>query len=339
LALALPAEARVTRKKAIWGPTRVNGVSQFRIYRKLGAGIYQMGINWASVAPTRPSHPTQPSDPAYHWSSEVDYAIRQGRRYGIRVALTLQGAPRWANGGHSSEWAPKRARDFANFARAASRRYPRVKLWQIWGEPSRAANFKPLPRFQATGPRRYARILDAAYGSLKRQSRRNLVIGGNTFTTGDISPKQFIKSMRLPGGKRPRLDLYGHNPFTRRTPNLHRRPLGFGYADFSDLDQLAKWVDRYLQRRRRQRIKLYLPEFTVPTDHRNYEFNFWVTRQVQARWLKAALKISRRWSRIYTLGWLSLYDEQPTPDGLEVNRGLLDFRGNKKPSYYAYRHG
>jgi hypothetical protein len=336
---AAPADARYSRKKAIWGPTQVGGVSQFPIYRELGVGIYQMALAWNQVAPTRPRRPSDPRDAAYRWPEEIDFAIREGRRYGIRVSLTLMRAPRWANGGRSPEWAPRRPGDFAAFARAASRRYPRVRLWQIWGEPSRQRNFKPMPRFEATGPRRYARILDAAYSSLKRQSRRNLVIGGNTFTTGDVTPRQFIQSMRLPNGRPPRMDLYGHNPFAAREPALRKPPLGHGYADFSDLDTLARWIDRNLRRTPGRRIKLFLSEFTIPTDHPNHEFNFWVTREVQARWLAAALRITHGWSRIYALGWIGLYDERPRPDGLEVNRGLLTYTGEKKPAYSVFLSG
>ena len=342
-AFAPPADARYSRKKAIWGPTKVNGVSQFPIYRNLGVGIFQMQLSWNQVAPTRPTDPGDPADPAYRWPREVDFAIRAGRRSRIRVSLMVHGAPAWANGGRSSEWAPVNARDFAAFARAAARRYRGVHLWQIWGEPSRQKNFKPLPRFEATGPRRYARILDAAYASLKRQSRRNLVIGGNTFTTGDVSPRQFIRSMRLPNGRPPRMDLYGHNPFTLRRPALRQGPLGHGYADFSDLDTLAGWVDRNLGRHRGRPIRLFLSEFTFPTDHPNYEFNFWVTRSIQARWLSRALRITHQWRRIYALGWFALYDEKPNgPGGRpgdEVNRGLLEWDGDRKPSYRAFKRG
>jgi hypothetical protein len=345
LVFSVPAaDARYSRKKAIWGPTQVDGVSQFPIYRDLGAGIYQMALRWDKVAATRPQSPGDPADPAYRWPAEVDYAIQEGRRHRIRVALMLTQTPSWANGGRTSEWAPHNPRDFARFARAAARRYPGVRLWMIWGEPSRDHNFKPLPRFEATGPRVYARILDAAYASLKRERRRNLVIGGNTFTTGDVSPRQFIRSMRLPGGRRPRMDLYGHNPFTRREPALRRDPLGHGYADFSDLDTLARWIDRNLGRRRNGRlIRLFLSEFTLPTDHANYEFNFYVSRTIQAEWLGSALRITRRWRRIYATGWLSLYDERPngpggTP-GDEVNRGLLEWDGDRKPSYDAFKRG
>jgi hypothetical protein len=93
---------------------------------------------------------------------------------------------------------------------------------------------------QRRGPRHYARILDASYGALKRVSRRNLVIGGNTWTGGEVVPLNFIRAMRLPTGRRPRMDLYGHNPFTLRTPQLSRPPFAYGHADFSDLDTLAR---------------------------------------------------------------------------------------------------
>ena len=197
------------------------------------------------------------------------------------------------------------------------------------GEPSRAANFKPLPRFQATGPRRYAGLLDAAYGALKRVNHRIKVIGGNTFTTGDISPRQFIKSMRLPNGRRPRMDLYGHNPFTRRPPNLRRRPLGFGYADFSDLDTLGRWLDRYFGRPRGRPIRIFVSEFTVPTDHSNYAFNFHKSRTTQASWLRKALRISRRHRRIHMFGWYQLYDQAPNAEGVRSTGGSSIGRGNR----------
>ncbi len=53
LAVVPAADARQSRKKSIWGPVEVNGVSQFPIYRDLGVGIFQMGLSWAAVAPSQ----------------------------------------------------------------------------------------------------------------------------------------------------------------------------------------------------------------------------------------------------------------------------------------------
>ena len=335
--------ARPDLKKSIWGPVQLNGESQFPIYSDLGIGIYQNVLEWNRVAPERPRRALDPGDPAYRWPSEIDRAVSEAKSAGIRVALTVMWSPPWANGGRSRAWAPN-PKHYARFVRAASRRYPSVRLWSIWGEPSRRDNFLPLPRFEATGPRRYARILDAAYSSLKRQSSRNVVIGGNTFTTGDVTPLAFIRGMRLPGGRRPRMDMYGHNPFTAREPALSKDPLGFGYADFSDLDTLAGWVDRYLGRSPRGRkLKLFLSEFSLPTDHENYEFNFFLTQEAQAEWLGRALRIARRWDRIYTLGYYALYDEAPNGNNGahrdEVHRGLLDWQGGRKPAYETFKRG
>src|SRR3954453_13118355 len=77
LAMAASADARQTLKKSIWGPAEVGGISQFPIYRDLGAGIYQTAVNWATIAPTRPANPADPADPAYRWPSKIDDAIRQ----------------------------------------------------------------------------------------------------------------------------------------------------------------------------------------------------------------------------------------------------------------------
>jgi hypothetical protein len=342
LACCLDAESSQARsgplQKAMWGPAQIDGRSQFPIYRQLGARIWQTQIAWDKVAPTRPSQPRNPSDPAYHWPAELEYGVPEARRHGVRPAVQVLFSPRWANGGRSHEWAPRK-RAFSNFLIAAARRYPTVRYWMVWGEPSRAENFRPLPRFQATGPRRYAVLLDAAYRALKRVNRRNLVIGGNTFTTGDVAPRQFIASMKLPGGRRPRMDLYGHNPFTRRRPDLRREPLGFGYADISDLDTLAGWLDRYFGRPGGRPIDIFVSEFTLPTDHANYAFNFHASRGIQARWLGRALRISRRYRRIHTFGWYQLYDQPPNPQGNEVNWGLLDWQGRPKPAFEAFRQG
>ena len=347
-ASAVPADAATSRKKAIWGPTTVSGVSQFPIYADLGAGIYQLKLRWSNVARSRPARPEDPADPAYRWPAQVEYALSEAAKYDMEVSLTLIGTPPWANGGRSERWAPRRVEDLAAFAEAAARRYPAVRHWMVWAEPSRQANFmplsperrgRPLTRRQARGPRLYARMLDAAYGALKAVSSRNLVIGGNTFTTGDISPRNFITAMRLPNGRPPRMDLYGHNPFSARRPDLSKPLLRHGFVDFSGLDTLARWTDRYLRRPGGRPLRLFLSEFFLPTDHQNHEFNFYVSREVQARWLTSALRITRGWSRIYTFGWFALYDDRPRRAGDEVNRGLLERDGDRKPAYFAYRRG
>ena len=338
------AAAETDIKKAIWGPA-----SAFPTYTDLGVGIYQTSIYWPSAAPTRPADPTDPSDPAYHWPADLDAAIAAARRRGIQVAVNLEFSPGWANGGRAGRWAPKHPSDFADFAVAASRRFPYVRYWLIWAEPSRRGNFMPLARVRSDqpltrreqrGPRLYARILDSSYAALKSVSPDNLVVGGLTIPGGDIRPQRFIQAMRLPGGKPPRMDLYGHNAYSPRLPKLSRPPAAAGTADLSDLDTLCGWLDRYLGRAGRDdRLKVFVSEYSLPSDHASAILPFWGSRRDQAKYLRAALRIARSFNRLYTLGWFKLYDEPPQPNHLETDWGLLDWRGNPKPAYYAFTDG
>ena len=56
----------------------------------------------------------------------------------------------------------------------------------VWGEPNRSDRFRPNAPSSPRGPRRYAELLDAAYEALKGTSAQNIVIGGMTFTGGEV---------------------------------------------------------------------------------------------------------------------------------------------------------
>lgn len=320
-------------QKAVWGPVEVAGRSQLSVYRRLGVDLYQYGLSWAAVAAREPEDPRDPDDPAYKWPRELDRMVREAPAAGFAVSIMLTHAPPWANGGRPRAWAPRDPQDYADFAEAAARRYPRVRHWMVWGEPSRAGNFEPLePGGDAA--QRYAELLDGCYFALKRVNLRNIVIGGNTWTAGVISPVDWLREMRLPDGSRPQLDVYGHNPFTRRKPRLADDPLIDGFVDFGTLDEFAEELDRAYPGRE---IKFFLSEFTVPTDQAGGIFNFHESQETAADWLAAAFDEARTWDRIYALGWFELYDDPPT--GNEGRLGLLDHRGRPKPAYQAYQDG
>jgi len=334
--------AQASATKAMWGPAIHDGTSLFPTYRELGVKIYEDRLYWSSIALRRPHSPTNPNDPAYTWPAEVTQAVAEAKRYHIQVALQIIGAPPWANGGKPSNWAPLHPQDYANFAIAAARRYPSVHLWMIWGEPTRRPDFEPLipakrsvklDAQQKLAPHIYARILDAAYGALKSVSRSNLVIGGMTYTTGEISPQQWIENLRLPNGKPPRLDMYGHNPFGYHAPNLSNPPSKEQNIEFSDLGCLSRLVDRYLGRPGNPDPKLFISEWTVPTKI-DLEFNFYVEPLVQAQWISDGLRVAGELPSVYAVGWIHLYDEPPESYG-----GLIETDGTKKPGYFAWKAG
>ena len=333
------ASADITVKKSMWGPASVGGQSQFPIYEDLGVGIWQHTLSWREIAATRPAAPRDPADPAYRWPS-IDAALADAEARGIAVSLLVLRTPAWANGGRSQAHAPRRAEDLAQFMAAASRRYPTVRYWMVWSEPTKPTNFRPLRNVRRAA-RTYARMLDRSYAALKRVDPRDRVIGGNSFTVGTIRPRAWIRHLQLPGGRPPRMDLYGHNAFTRRRPLLSPPPLGRGFADFGDLDTLFRWLDRDLRGARPdgRPLRVFISEISFPTGHPNHEFNFFMTEELQARWMADALRETRRTPRIATFGYLGLFDDALRPGGDQVERGLIRRDGTRKPAYAAFRDG
>jgi hypothetical protein len=325
-------------QKAVWGPTTYRGVNQFPLYKRLGVRIYETELDWSMVAPTQPTDPTSPADQAYVWPVALSQEITQAARYGIRVLIQVDNAPAWADGGHSGTgWAPISPVTYAQFVAAAAREYPSVHLWMIWGEPNRAGDFKPevnapytvtnLTAAQKRAPHLYAQMLNDAYGVLKAQSARNVVIGGDTYTAGLLDPQQWLANLKLPDGRPPRMSLYGHNPFSYTVPLFNQAPSGYGEVQFSDLPQLEAWTKTYLGRP----VPLFLSEFCVPTAA-DQTFNFYISPpSVAAAWVKDALVTARAAGYIYALGWVNVHDDLP------VNScGLISANGVRKPDYYAF---
>jgi hypothetical protein len=339
LLLSLTPTGAQAFSKAIWGPLTRNGKSEFPLYHKLGVKVFEMDLDWRDIAGSRPAHATDPGDPAYSWPAEVDQAMTQAKRYHMQLLLQIIGSPSWSNGGKAFNTPPSNLNDYANFATAAARKYPSVHLWMVWGEPSRKANWsldkrvsyktKHLSKAQQVGPHTYARLLDGAYGALKRVSRRNLVIGGNTFSGTNIDTLQWIENLKLPDGKPPRMDMFGHNPFSYMPPGFSSKPSPDGEVQFRDLKRLAGWIDHYLHKG----MPIFLSEWTIPSAA-DQEFGFWVDKKVAARWVTTAFQESRRWKRIYGLGWIHVYDDPPTSYG-----GLMSRTGKPKPVFSTFQHG
>ena len=325
-------------EKAVWGPLTYAGVNQFPLYRSLGVRIYETQLNWSAVAPRKPLKPTSPSDPAYIWPVMLKREIAAAKRYGMRVLIEVADAPAWANGGHGGTgWAPKDPLTYAQFIQAAAREYPSVHMWMIWGEPNRKGDFRPetpakytqtrLTPAQKRAPHLYAELLDDAYGVLKGIDRANVVIGGNTYTAGLLDPQQWMANLVLPNGRRPRMDMYGHNPFSYTVPVFGAAPSGYGEVQFSDLPRLESWTRTYFGHAR----PLFLSEFCVPTAA-DQTFNFYISPpSVAAKWVKDALVTARHAGYISALGWVDVHDRMP------VNScGLIQQNGRRKPDFYAF---
>lgn len=338
LGAAMPAEAS---EKAIWGPVTFPAghnecgggasCSAFPVYSKLGVDVYQYRLVWSDVAPTQPSDPTNPDDSAYRWPAELDEAAAQAKARGIELALLVERAPGWSNGGRSDIWGPTDPADFAEFLTAASVRYPSVRRWMIWGEPNRADHFMPTGD---EGARAYSVLLDTSFTAINAVNRRDIVVGGMSDNFGTVPPSKWIKSLRLPGGGRPRMDEYGTNPFDARFPRLKDPPIA-AFRGLNDVDTLWRDVRRAFGRPGRNRPRgLWLSEWTLQTGHDSFAFAFHVSERAQARRLTAGYRLARKAPYVRGLGWYRLDDQPESPNS--ANWGLETASGHRKPSFAAY---
>jgi hypothetical protein len=335
-----------TTKKLMWGPPFLaDGTSLFPEYKDLGVGIFAIQARWETIAPTEPEDPADWRDPAYEWPQYLTDQIREARKYGLEIQLLLMGTPKWANGGKAWNWMPDDPQDFADYATAAASRYPAANLFQIWGEPNRAPNFSPLTPVQEgqtegdyelnaqqqIAPRNYAVMLDLAYEALKEQSPKNLVIGGNTYTSAgydNIRPYQWIEYLKLPDGSRPRMDMWGHNPWGHDRPDLDGPPSPNGTVSFGDMERLVKHLDR--AGFPGKPLKVYLAEWGVATGFEDKDLLQDLPSDVADKWIASAFNIAR-WKRIYTVGWVHPIDTDRN------STGLMTIDGDPKSTYDIYK--
>jgi hypothetical protein len=339
---ALPAAVSRVPSKCVTDGTPIrNGRTIFPELRALGTRVWSGGLSWAGAAPTRPAKPTSPDDPAYHWPATLARVLTSARANRIEPVLNISGFPSWANGGRSGEWAPSRSQDFADFTAAAVRKYPQVRRWIIISEPGNFYNFRPQGGGGRTAPHLYARLLDAAYAAMHAARRDVVVIGGGVHPYGHndqytTAPDTFLANMILSNGRRPRLDMFGINPYTERRLDLHlgKRPLR---VDFDDLDWLGKRLDQVWPGRH---VRIFIDEFGWNTEHEANGWLYYVPRKKQATNLARAYALAAKFGRVDTLCSYLLYDTPPLRDNtqwLNWTSGLRTRTGVRKPAWWAFR--
>jgi hypothetical protein len=155
-----------------------------------------------------------------------------------------------------------------------------------------------------------------------------------TFSSGDVYPDESVRFLRLPNGRPPHMDWWGHNPYSARKPDI-TRPAFVGVRDLSDLDTFASEIKTAYAGAHMRVPRLWLSEYNISTDRGNRAFGFYVTRPEQAVWVTDAFAIAKR-QKVAGLGWYGLYDE-PVSVKNGFTFGLLQADGRAKPAYDAFR--
>jgi hypothetical protein len=172
-----------------------------------GAGVVRLAVIWPAIASTgRPADPTNPGSVSYNFSS-VDGAVRDAEARGLKVLLSVNGAPDWAEEpGRPSDvstfsWKPIPS-DVADFMQAVAARYsgnfdpdgaalpeqqlPEAQAIEVWNEANSSDWISPQYEGKtAVGVERYRQMLNASYKSIKSANPKILVLAGATEPYGD----------------------------------------------------------------------------------------------------------------------------------------------------------
>ena len=214
-----------------------------RTMRSAGVRSWRVEFAWDLLEP-------QPG--TFDWAV-TDRKVLAAARAGIDVLGLAVRAPVWSNGSRTDPFVPPRDPSaYGRFTAALARRYgpsgafwaanpgvrPRpVRAWEIWNEPNLAIYFRDQP-FEAP----YARLLRAAYRSLKTVDRGSTVVlaGMANFSWRDLA--RLLRSQR---GLR--FDAAAVHPFTGKPS---------GMIEIVRRNRLA------LDARGRRRTPLWLTEMT-----------------------------------------------------------------------------
>lgn len=313
--------------------------TQMATARTNGASVVRTLVTWSIVAPERPANPTNPFDPAYKLD-DLDELVRNAQTQGMEVLITLWGTPKWANGGKTPNFLPRKMADFQNFARAIASRYsgrfagyPFVRFYGIWNE-SNLGQFLS-PQFNAKGaiigPALYAKLAAAGYKGIKSTSPRALVAIGETSARGRDKKKAGVSDTISPGkfaelvakaNKRLRFDAWAHHPYPNPISGKPTQVVKWPNVSLKSMPRFETSLDSWFGRKN---IRIWISEYgheTKPGEPRG------VTESKQAAYVTQALGMAKRDPRVDMFIWFVLQDSS----GSEWQSGLYRTNGSAKPS-------
>jgi hypothetical protein len=287
----------------------------------VGVKLVRFTLRWDKIAPTRPARPHDPADPAYEWGRYED-VLDALHGAGISALVTIYGAPVWSNGGHAPNWLPA-STAIGDFAYAASKEFPWIRLWTAWNEPNTRTFSVPV------SPALYvSRVLNPAYAGLHRADGRNRVAGGVTSPRqppSGMAPSVFAAGMSVAHA---RLDAYAQNPYPLSPSET---PFATSCASCLDWTMARLGAIRADVTRDFGSKPIWLTEYGYQTNPPDTILG--VSLQRQASYIgEAALRV---WEQAgVTMLIQFLVQDEPAIGGWQS--GLFTDAGKPKPSYHAF---
>ena len=304
----------------------------------LGVRWVRIDVPWPEV---QPNNSTQ-----YDWSA-LDRVVGAANAHHIKVLGTVAYTPAWAaiKGCDDSMQKCEPASDsqFAAFAANVARRYGShgIDAWEIWNEPNDEGFWMPTP-----SPSAYTQLLMTSYTAIKKVDPSAFVISGglgplDSFPDS-IEPTTFLSGMYAAGAKS-YFDAVGYHPYSY--PNLPTTIAAWsGWSMMSDLPVSIRSVMTANDDVNKQ---VWITEYGAPTGGpgetettANYgevggDSN--VNDALQAEMLTQSTQQYEGYSWLGNYFWYSYKDLGTSQTDTENFFGLLDYNGNPKPAYTAYK--
>jgi hypothetical protein len=266
----------------------------------------------------------------------------------MEVLITIWGTPKWANGGKTPNYAPKRMSDLAAFARAVASRYsgrfagyPFVRFYSIWNESN--LQLFLAPQFDAKGksvaPRTYAKIAAAAYAGIKAGNSRAKVAVGSTSSAGRDKPLQGKSATHSPGrfaqlvaAANPRLkfDAWAQHPYPVPANQKPLQKVRWPNVTLASFPRFEKSLDTWFKRKN---VRIWITEYGHEVKQDGEPKG--ISRAQQASYLAQALSIARKDARTDVFIWFVFRDHRTSL----WQSGLRTRSGAAKPSLARFRAG
>ncbi len=295
-------------------------VLAYKRARAAGANVVRIPILWGRVE-------------ADGWG-RIDDLVAAARANRLTMMFSIYNAP--ASEGGTANPNP---RALAAFTKFAARRYPDVRLWQVWNEPNNQRFLQRPNRVE-----KYRALVEAVTAAVRPLNVGNLIVAGATSPfghpeVGDGGATAPLSFMRALLKKSTSFDIWAHHPYTRGGPTAHAaRPNDVSIGDLPEMRRVLTRALRAGKVENRAKVRFWVTEFSWDSKP---EDPCGVPLTLHGRWVAEA--VYRMWRAGVTLvTWTQFRDYpfvrrvNPYQGGLYLWGGPGKF-GAAKPALKGFR--